>query len=156
MTEKKKSTNQRVQNRDVNAAQRASLAVKLRTQKVKYDEIARLCGYGSAGAAHKAVMRELNRTVVSNVEELRTEEIESLERLEFECWKIFNDKERSRSQLFAVDRILQIKERRAKLMGLDVQNSANVVAANVVVRELPAGYFGADVTAVDATKEHNA
>lgn len=137
-------TKQKVQNpqlRDVNAAQRVSLAVKLRTQKVKYEEIARLCGYGSAGAAHKAVMRELDRTVVQNVEELRKEELESLERLEFECWKIFQDKDRARGQLFAVDRILQIKERRAKLLGMDVQANATIIANQVVVREMPPGYL---------------
>lgn len=137
-------TKQGVQNpqkRDVNAAQRVALAVKLRAQKVKYDDIARMCGYGSAGAAHKAVMRELQRTVVTNVDELRQEELESLERLELECWKIFADKERVKGQLFAVDRILAIKDRRAKLMGLDLVSKGDVNMAQVVVRELPPGYL---------------
>ena len=73
-------TKQGVQNsqlRDVNAAQRAALAVKLRANKVKYDDIARQCGYGSPGAAHKAVMRELGRTISTNVEELRREGLPS-------------------------------------------------------------------------------
>ena len=38
--------------RDLNAASRVALALKLRAQKVKYDDIAKACGFGSAGAAH--------------------------------------------------------------------------------------------------------
>ena len=70
----RKPENQGIQKRDVNATHRAVQAVQLRAQKVGYQEIAQRCGYGSAGAAHKAVMRELQRIVVSNVEELRREE----------------------------------------------------------------------------------
>lgn len=125
---------QNPQKRDANAAQRVALAVKLRAQKVKYDDIARMCGYGSAGAAHKAVMRELQRTVVTNVDELRREELESLERLELECWKIFSDKNREKGQLFAVDRILAIKDRRAKLMCLDKRPEEETTQQNYTKR----------------------
>lgn len=141
-------TTQRVQNvqhpqlRDANAAQRAALAVKLRAQKVKYDEIARACGYGSPGVAHKAVQRELQRVVVTNVEELRREELDSLERLELECWKRLQDKEYGKGMLFAVDRIIQIKDRRAKLMGLDMKPD-DIVGARTIVRE-----YGANVESV--------
>lgn len=106
-------------NRDANAAQRAAMAVKLRSMKMTYDEVAKQCGYANASSCRKAILRELERTVVENVEELRKEELESLERLEFECWKIFYDKEKDKARLFAVDRILTIKDRRAKLMCLD-------------------------------------
>src|SRR5690348_429229 len=105
--------------RDVNAAQRVALAVKLRSTKMTYEAIARQCGYSDASACRKAVMRELDRCVVQNVEALRLEELDSLERLELECWKIFTDKERTKGQLYAVDRILAIKDRRAKMLGLD-------------------------------------
>lgn len=128
-------------NRDVNAAQRAALAVKLRAQKVKYDDIAKSCGYGSAGAAHKAIQRELKRTISTNVEEMRREELASLEHLEAECWKIFDEKKYEKGRLFAVDRILSIKERRAKLMGLDVPADVAANANIVVVREVPAGWI---------------
>jgi hypothetical protein len=149
---RKSATKQRVQSdpitRDVNASRRAILAVQLRSQKVKYDEIAKACGYGSAGAAHKAVMRELQRTISTNVEELRREELDSLERLELECWKRLHDKEYSKAMLFAVDRIVAIKERRAKLMGLDVPVDMAQNNNLVVIREIPANYLG-----VEAAKE---
>lgn len=129
--------------RDVNAAQRATLALKLREQRVKYEDIARMCGYGSAGAAHKAIQRELQRSIVANVEDLRREELASLDRLEMECWKDFTDKKNANRRLFVVDRILAIKERRARLMGLDAQKDANIALAQVVVREVPPGYLDA-------------
>ena len=66
-------------NRDVNAAQRAALAVKLRTSKLTYDQIARQCGYSDRASARKAIMRELERVVVTNVDELRREELATLD-----------------------------------------------------------------------------
>lgn len=145
---RRKPENQNVQsptNRDVNAAVRAAMAVQLRAKKTPYEEIARQCGYGSAGAAHKAIQRELRRTISTNVEEMRREELESLERLEEECWKIFNDKNFEKARLFAADRILSIKERRAKLMGLDVPVDVAANANVVVVREVPTGWIAEPV-----------
>src|SRR5712691_2840619 len=115
---------QRVTNpptRDVNAAQRVSLAVQLRSRKMTYESVAKQCGYSNASSCRKAVMRELDRCVVKDIEALRTEELDSLERLELECWKRLADKNYEKSMLFAVDRIVAVKERRAKLMGLDLK-----------------------------------
>jgi hypothetical protein len=132
------------QTRDVNAANRVSLAVKLRAQKVKYDDIAKSCGYGSAQAAHKAVMRELERTVSEDVKELRREELDSLERLELACWKRLADNAYAKSMLFAVDRIIAVKERRAKLMGLDTPIDKALMGNVVVVREVAQGYLAVE------------
>lgn len=128
-------------NRDVNAAQRVTLAVQLRARKMTYEAIAKQCGYSNASVCRKAVMRELDRCIIKDVEALRTEELDSLERLEFECWKIFTDKTKDKGRLFAVDRILSIKDRRAKLMGLDVK-SEEAARAMVVIREIPNGFLG--------------
>lgn len=137
-------SSQRVTNpptRDVNAVQRVALALKLRAAKMGYEAIAKQCGYSNASACRKAVMRELDRCVIKNVDHLRAEELDSLERLEAECWKILYNKDREKAQLFAVDRILAIKERRAKLMGLDVPADVAANASVVVVREVPAGWI---------------
>ncbi len=128
--------------RDVNAAERAAMAVRLRAQKLGYDEIARRCGYASRGACHDAVQRELQRVVVENVEELRKSEAEGLDQLEAECWKRLQDADFSKAMLFAVDRIIAIKERRARLFGLDVPTNGNLATAQVVVRAMPPGYLG--------------
>ena len=122
MSEKQKSvSHQRVTNpptRDANAAQRVALAVKLRTSKMTYDAIAKQCGYSNASACRKAVQRELDRVVVTNVDTLRREELMMLDSLQVECMKLALDKE-NKGRLFAIDRILSISERRCKLMGLD-------------------------------------
>jgi hypothetical protein len=116
--------------RDVNAVVRVDLAIKLRSTKMKYEDIAKQCGFPSAQSCRKAVMRELNRVVVRDVEVLRTEEMDSLEQLELECWRIFSNKENVKQRLFAVDRILAIKERRARLMNLDVKPEEELANQN--------------------------
>ena len=113
--------NSKSRTRDLNAVMRVEMALKLRAQKKTYEEIAKLCGYASRGACHDAVMRELERVVVSNVEELRREESAMLDQLHAKCWERLESKEHEKAMLFAVDRLLAISERRSKLMGLDVK-----------------------------------
>ncbi len=131
---------QRVPHRDINAAQRAAMALELRTQKMKYDDIARACGYSDRSAAHKAVQREMDRTIVTNVEELRREELNFLDMLTTKCLEKMKDKA-NKDPLWAVDRLLKISEQRARLMGLDVSKDANIAANMVVVREVPNNYL---------------
>src|SRR5690348_9478339 len=78
--------------RDVNAAQKVALALKLRAQKLTYEEIAARCGYGSKGACHNAIQRELSRVITENVDELRREEEYILNCLHAEIWDLFMDK----------------------------------------------------------------
>ena len=136
-------TKQGVQNpqlRDVNASRRVSLALKFRAQRIGWEEIAQRAGYGSPGAAHKAVMRELQRCISADVEEVRREELASLDAAEAEVWPLFLDKKNS-YRLYALDRILAIKERRARYLGLD-QTPEGAIAANmIVVQEIPQGWL---------------
>jgi hypothetical protein len=127
----------------VNAVVRVEQALQLRAKKYTYEEIAAKCGYASRGACHDAVMRELERRVVQNVDALRIEELDSLERLEKLCWERLEDKGYPKGMLFAVDRILAIKERRARLLGLDVPVDQAQMNNVVVVRETPPGYLTA-------------
>src|SRR4051794_3489323 len=100
------ATKKKTPNRDVNAAQRAVHALQLRAQKLTLSDIARQVGYSDASACLKAIKREMDRVVVENVEELRREELASLDILESVCWERLNDKAYEKSTLFAVDRIL--------------------------------------------------
>lgn len=135
------NTKGRTKTRDVAAAQKATRALELRTQGLTYDQIAKQCGYASRGACHDAIQRELQRVVVDNVNELRHEQLLTLDRLQEMCWELASDTE-NRGRLFAVDRILQILERRAKLMGLDTPVNKEGSTTTVVIREVPPGYFG--------------
>lgn len=121
----------KLQKRDVNAAPKAALAIQLRAQKLPYHEIAQRCGYDSKASAYNAVQRELQRTVVENVEELRREESAMLDQLHAVCWKLAMDEE-NKGRLFAIDRILAISERRAKLFGLDMKSDDPILQQNYV------------------------
>ena len=145
--------NQRVPNRDINAAQRAVHALALRAQKLTYEEIALRVGYGSASACRKAVMREMDRCVVKHEETLRSEELFILDSLHSAVWKsAFPEaddanqetdgdsdekpvrKKNPKLNLFAIDRLLAISEARRQLMGLDVKPDA-IPDGVTIVRE---------------------
>lgn len=141
MTNKKRNENVKGNTpRDINAAQRVQLALSLRAQKKSYDEIAALAGYASRGAAHNAVQRELERSIIEDVAELRREECAMLDRLHAKCWERLEDPDYAKSMLFAVDRINFISERRSRLMGLD-RADKDAVGNVVVIREIPSGYL---------------
>lgn len=119
--------------RDVNAAQRAMQAIELRKQKLSYDEIAARCGYSGRSAARKAIMRELQRVAVRNIEELRTEELAILDAMHAECWQLAMDR-KNRGRLFAMDRLLQISKARRELMGLDMGPEDHIAQQNYTKR----------------------
>lgn len=119
-------------NRDVNAALRAAEAVKLRARKLTFQQIAERVGYASPGAARNAILRELNRVVVTNVQELRREEAAMYDQLQAAIFAhavgdedALDDAERTAGKssaqpsLFAVDRVLAISKARRELLGLD-------------------------------------
>ena len=140
MTRKRQPKNPEVKTRDVNAAIKLETALKLSTQGHSWDYIAAQAGFASRGAAHNAVMRELNRNIAKDVDELRTRELHLLAQMQVEIWTLFMDKN-NKGRLFAADRLLAISERRAKLMGLDQSTNAAIAAAQVVIREVPSGYL---------------
>lgn len=127
------------QKRDINAAQRVALALKLRAAKMTYEQIAAQCGYADRSSARKAIMREIDRVVVSNVEQLRREELLTLDMLQQKCYTRMESKEHEKGMLFAVDRILAIQERRARLQGLDKPIDSASTGNLVVIREVPQG-----------------
>ncbi len=134
----RKSDKQEVVNRDVNAATRAATALKLRAELITYDEIARRCGYASPSAARKAILREMDRTIVRNVEELRDAELHMLNIMHSKCWQRFMDP-KNKYSYSEVERILRISERRSRLMGLDVPVDQAIAMNQVVIREVPQG-----------------
>lgn len=135
---RKSADTQEVINRDVNAATRAVQALQLRMQKLTFAEIATRCGYASPGAARKAILREMNRVVVANVNEMRREELAMLDQLHSEAWQLAMDKKNT-YRLYAADRVLAISERRAKLMGLDTPVESAIAANLTIIREVPMG-----------------
>lgn len=98
------------------ALQRQQQAVELRRSGRSYREIAHAVGIGVA-SAHRlvgAAIAEARTTVREDVVELRALELSRLDGLMVALWP-----KARRGDLAAVDRVLKIMERRAKLLGLD-------------------------------------
>lgn len=129
---RKKPNNQRVERRDVNASERASMAIDLLKQRLSYDEIARRCGYSSRSAAWTAIQRELKRRIHPKVDEYRQQELDILDAIHQKVWiEAFatpNKDGEIKTNLWAVDRLLELSRDRRKLLNLDItpeQESAN-------------------------------
>ena len=103
--------------RKVTGAERARQAVELRKAGASYDEIARQCGYRSRSGAYKAVSGALRDLVAKT--SLAADELRELETIRLDA---LNDALWSRAlagELPAIDRVIRLMERRAKLLGLD-------------------------------------
>lgn len=90
--------------------------------------------------AHKDLMRELERMradMYEDAQAVRQIELERLDALLSSLWT----KAADRGDVGAVDRVLRIMERRAKLLGLDAASEVNVSAtltwADVVAQAQP-------------------
>lgn len=104
--------------RDVNAAIRVQTAIKLRAQRLTWEEVAKRSGYASRGAAHNAVMNELHKNITEDIKQLRAEEFAMLDILHAEMWELAMD-HKNVYRTYAADRVLSISEARRKLMGMD-------------------------------------
>lgn len=110
MTTAAPGTSQAIANKE-----KAVQALGLRKNGATYDQIANMLGYASRGSAYRAVQRLLKAHEVEEVDELRKLEDGRLDDMLVGIYKIAKA-----GDLGAIDRILRIAERRAKLWGLDM------------------------------------
>lgn len=106
----------RTSQRTIEAQERRAKAVQLRRMGWSYSRIANQLGM-TKSSVHKAVTKALTETQQAldvEADTLRAQELERLDELQSHIWI-----EASKGNLKAVDRILKIIERRAKLLGLD-------------------------------------
>jgi len=134
-----------VRNLSVEAAHKAVQAVKMRLAKHTYEEIAQTIGYSNGGAAYNAVKREMNRRIVDSIDELRHEEGLALDAMQQNAMVLALGKP---CDLAAIDRVLHIMERRAKLLGLDIKPEDQVQNTNytktIILQNTPAALSGND------------
>jgi hypothetical protein len=122
---------------DANAQERALQALQLRKLGYHYDEIAKRCGYADRAVAWNAVQRLLAKRRNEAVDQLRQIESEGL-----------NDMQRAfmlramKGEKDAALVVLRIMERRARLLGLDVEPEENNQQG--VIRE----YVGINVESI--------
>jgi len=93
-------------------------ALKARTEGKTYSVIADEVGYASRGAAYNAVMSGLDRTVAEPTEKMRKIELTRLDGLHAAYWILA-----IKGDIEAAKFVLKIQDRRARLMGLDIQGS---------------------------------
>ncbi|SRR6266511_1782544 len=151
--------------RSVTAAQRAAEAVRMRKDGRQYDEIGRRFGV-STQRAHQIVTKALDATVQEPADELRSLELARLDQMWVEALKVLRRRhvvvshgeivrddgrplEDDAPVLHAIDRLLKIQERRARLLGLDAPTQAKVTvisedAVDAEIRRLEAELVSLD------------
>lgn len=139
--------------RRVAAAQRRAEAVKMRRDGARYSEIAKKLGYTTPASAVQDVQRALSAEIAEPAAELRAIEVQRLDMM----WQatievlraqhvvvsngrvVFLNDEPIKDHgpiLAAIDRLLKIQERRARLLGLDAPKSIEVVSIDAVDAEI--------------------
>jgi preprotein translocase subunit SecD len=105
----------------VNALDRQLKALELRKAGVEYGEIARALGYKWKSGAFAAVKRALHEVKQEPCLELIKLEVERLDKMQVALWA-----KAQHGDYGAVDRIIRIMERRARLLGLDAPEKQEV------------------------------
>lgn len=95
------------------AAEKRAEALELRALGYSYQAVADEVGYGSRGAAYKAVAQELRNIPREAAEHAREIELGRLDDLQMAAMNAALG-----GDLFAIDRVVKIVESRAKLLGL--------------------------------------
>lgn len=107
--------------RRIAAAEQRRRALELRKAGATYDQIAQQVGYTNRGSAHRAVMAALKEITAEPAQEVRQLELERLDAMLLGLWPAAR-----KGNQGAVDRVLRIMERRAKLLGLDSPVKADI------------------------------
>jgi hypothetical protein len=141
--------------RTVETARRDAQAANLRAQGMTYTDIMDEMGYDSPGTVYSAVQRALLATVAEPAAEARVFELRRLDMALLVAFRILRtdhavlhqgqkvlDGETGlpliddKPKLMAIDRIVRIAERRAKLLGLDVPTQIQVLSPDVIDAEI--------------------
>lgn len=131
-------------------AERDAEAAKLRSTGMAYADIARTLGYADASGAHLACSRAM-RAIAEPARDLRAIELARLDLILREAWAVMVAEHITVSQgrvvnhpdtglplkdhgpvLAAIDRILKIAERRARLLGLDAPTKIEAITVDQI------------------------
>ena len=116
-------------------AERRAKAVAMRIAGLDYQTIADRLGYNSRGAACQDISRALEanrKECAERVEDMRTAELERLDRMLAVAWaKAMRD-----GNLRAIEVVIKIGERRAKLVGLDAKIEHDVRISDAMDAEI--------------------
>lgn len=135
------------------SAQRDAEAARLRSRGLSYRQIASELGYFDGSGARKAVQRALAAIRAEGAEEVRQLQLQQLDYLTTKALEVLERHHVTVSNgrlikvddqpleddgpvLQAIDRLLKIQERRAKLLGLDAPTQHQVVTLDAIEAEI--------------------
>lgn len=130
--------------RRLEAAERQVQALELRKAGVSFSRIAQQLGYKDGSTAYHAVERALLAIKQEPTDAVRQLSLERLDRMLVAVWQ-----KAIGGDLLAVDRVLKIEERRAKLLGLDRLDEVDIMERVCVLADA----LGLDKVAVLAEAE---
>lgn len=107
--------------RILNASERQAQAIELRKAGVTFRAIADACGYKSVAGAYTAVQSGIRKVLREPVEELVTLELARLDEMTLALWPGVK-----RSDVKAIEKMLAVMERRARLLGLDAPKRTEI------------------------------
>lgn len=134
--------------RRITAAEKRARALELRKAGATYDQIARQVGFSERGAAYRAVQTALLEITQEPAQEVRQLELERLDAMLLGLWPAAR-----KGKEGAVDRVLRIMERRAKLLGLDAPVKADVGVHQADPRDAELIEMINEALAADSTRE---
>lgn len=108
--------------RRAQAADKRRQALELRLEGATFEQIAEQIGYRNRSTAYRAVTSAIQNVGHEQAEQLRDLDLTRLDKLMTAVWP-----KALQGDMHAVDRVLKIVERRAKMLGYD---QANVVSIN--------------------------
>lgn len=108
--------------RQITAREREAQAIGLRLSGATYQQIADVIGYRGPSSAFNAVIRGLDRMLpVQEADDLRRIMAAQIDKLTFGIWK-----QATGGHLGALDRVVRLMERKARLLGLDAPVRADI------------------------------
>lgn len=128
----KKTSNQvraERRNNEITAEERRSKIAALLVRKVPYRQIASTLGVaiGTVASDVEKIRAEWRTSALDNLEDYVIEELATLDNDEYELRMLLQRQATVENRLRAYDRILKIRERRAKLLGLDAPTVQQVL-----------------------------
>lgn len=98
---------------------RRTQATKMRIKAYSWQEIADACGYSTVQAAQQDVMRNISKEFNESSNDLRELELRRIDEDEKAIQEMLMGKLKVTTRLQCIDRLVKLREQRAKLLGLN-------------------------------------